>query len=64
MVEFPLVNGLTAGVIRGLGNIDLEITSRLISILFSLGALYCLYWFVKEISHQKLALLSLIFVIS
>ena len=60
MVEFPLVNGLTAGVIRELGNINLEITSRLISILFSLGALYCLYWFVKEISHQKLALLSLI----
>lgn len=58
MVEFPLVNALTAALIRAIPTLDLVITSRFISVLFSLGAILALYWLVRQISGHKIALLS------
>ncbi len=61
MVEFPLINGLVAVLLRTFPYLNLEITSRFVSILFSLGTLLSLYWLVKQTSQQKIALLAAFF---
>ncbi len=61
MVELPIINGLVAVVVRALPQLDLVITSRFISILFSLGAIISLYWFIKQISNSRAAILSVAF---
>lgn len=61
MVEFPLVNGLIAVLIRTLPQLDLVIASRFISVLFSLGTLLSLYWLTKQISNRVMANLSALF---
>ena len=58
MVEFPLINSLTALIVRGLGNGDLVMISRFVSILLSLGTIASLYWLIKQIANHRLALLS------
>ncbi|MFZ5437808.1 MAG: ArnT family glycosyltransferase [Patescibacteria group bacterium] len=59
MVEFPLINGLIASLIRALPFLPLVTTSRLISVLASLGTLVFIYRFAITISHNKqIALLS------
>lgn len=55
MVEFPLINGLIATLIRTLPFLPLVITSRFISILASLGTLVFIYQFVEIISKNKQA---------
>jgi 4-amino-4-deoxy-L-arabinose transferase-like glycosyltransferase len=61
MVEFPLINGLVATIIRALPQLDLIVTSRFVSILFSLGAIASLHWLVKQIADDKVALASAAF---
>ncbi|KUK79079.1 MAG: PMT family glycosyltransferase, 4-amino-4-deoxy-L-arabinose transferase [Microgenomates bacterium 39_7] len=61
MVEFPLINGFIAIILRALPEADLVITSRFISILASTGTMIFLYWFIKQILSHQLALLSVIF---
>lgn len=58
MVEFPLVNALVAGTLRLWPVLDLELTSRLVSIVFSIGTTIALYFLVKRISGSKVAFLS------
>lgn len=70
MVEFPLVNGMTAGMIRGIGPAfaggygeargmeELVIWGRLVSIVFSLGSMVFLYLIVRRFSGEKIALIS------
>lgn len=55
LVEFPIVNGLIAQVIRWSPNLPLELTSRLFSIAMSLITLVTLYLLVKNLSGEKLA---------
>ncbi len=61
MVEFPLVNGLAAILIRLLPQLDLVITSRFISVLFSLGTLLSLYWLTRQVSNRITANLAALF---
>ncbi|OGV91174.1 hypothetical protein A2783_01210 [Microgenomates group bacterium RIFCSPHIGHO2_01_FULL_45_11] len=64
MVEFPIINGLTARLYQFFPRFDLHVFSRLISIFFSLGTLIFLYLLVLEFSGKKEALLTaLVFVV-
>lgn len=59
MVEFPLVNGLTAGIIRGIGGIgELVVWGRMVSIVFSLGSIALLYLIVRKFSGEKIGLIA------
>jgi hypothetical protein len=58
MVEFPFVNAGIAIILKTFPFLDLVIFSRLVSIFASLGTIICLYYLVKEISGNKLALLT------
>lgn len=60
MVEFPLVNGLIAFVLRSNPNLDLVVTSRLFSIGASLAAMVALYWLSRSLYGRKIALVSLL----
>jgi len=56
MVEFPLINGLIAGVLRLIPALPLVLTSRIFSVLASLGTVYFLYNFTKLLTkNDKLA---------
>ena len=56
MVEFPILNGLTAIIIKFLPFIDQVLIGRLISVGFSLISLTAVYFLVKDISGQKIGL--------
>lgn len=58
MVEFPVINGLVALIIRVVPVLGVDLTSRLLAILASLGTLVFLYQFVKKISGQSTAELA------
>lgn len=58
MVEFPFVNALTAGLIKVIPILPLVPTSRVISILFSLGTLVSLFFLTKQLSGKKVAYLA------
>ncbi len=60
MVEFPIVNAFVAQLILLFPFLSLEVTSRVISILFSLGMLLSLYFFVLPISGKRVAYTVLI----
>lgn len=63
MVEFPLVNALVAWIVMNTGW-SLVITSRVVSMLFSLGTLVCLYLLVEKLSGKTVArLTALIFAV-
>lgn len=55
MVEFPFINAGIASLIRWFPSLPLVPTSRLVSILFSLGTLVSLYFLVRNISTPKTA---------
>lgn len=62
MVEFPFINGSIAFLLRALPFLQLELTSRLISILFSLATIGSLFVLVKTVTkNRNLALLSSFF---
>lgn len=58
MVEFPIINALTATLIRALPFLPLVATSRVVSILFSLGTLLAIYFLVEMISGKRVALMA------
>ncbi|MBI2009627.1 MAG: glycosyltransferase family 39 protein [Candidatus Chisholmbacteria bacterium] len=61
MVEFPLINGLTAWlyqVLPGANELEIHVFSRLVSILFSLGSLVFLYFLVEKLSGNLEAFLA------
>lgn len=58
MVEFPFINGGLALILKTFKNLDLVFFSRLASVLISMLTIVVIYQLVKEISDQKLALLS------
>jgi 4-amino-4-deoxy-L-arabinose transferase-like glycosyltransferase len=58
MVEFPALNILTAAIIKAAPDLPLVQTSRMVSILLSLGTLISLFFFVKELFGLKTAYLS------
>lgn len=55
MVEFPIINGLIASIIRVFPSLPLVLTSRLFSVLASLGTLVFLYQLVLLITKNKQA---------
>lgn len=57
MVEFPFVNAGVAAIVMVTGA-NLEITSRLVSIAFSLIGLVSLFFLVKEFSDKRVAYLA------
>ncbi len=65
MVEFPVINGLTAGIVQimrqaGAFNdwTEIAMVERMISVIFSLGSIVGIYLLVKEILDEKIALIS------
>ena len=54
MVEFPIVNAFTAGIIL-LGNLQQQevLVGRLVSVFFSIMALLGIYYVGKELSGKK-----------
>jgi hypothetical protein len=58
LVEFPLINGAVALLVRATPSLPLELTSRLFSIMMSLIGLVALYGLVKNLSGEKLAFWS------
>ena len=55
MVEFPILNILTAAIALTFPGISVSILSRLISVLFSLGALTFLFSFTKQYFGSRIA---------
>lgn len=55
LVEFPLVNGVVAGILKAVPSLSLELTSRLFSIFMSLISIIALYGLVKNLSGERLA---------
>ncbi len=60
MVEFPLINAGIAGLIQLLPFLSIEITSRVVSILFSIGTLLSLFFLVSKISGKKIGYISVV----
>ncbi|KKU18631.1 MAG: hypothetical protein UY13_C0002G0340 [Candidatus Pacebacteria bacterium GW2011_GWB1_47_8] len=53
MVEFPLINGVLATLLRAIPSLPLVLTSRLATVLISLGSLWFLVDFVTKITGNK-----------
>lgn len=58
MVEFPLVNGVTAAVLRAFPQMDLVVTSRVMSIGASLVSLAALAWLVRSLHSRSIAFVA------
>ncbi len=58
MVEFPIVNAGIAAVLRTIPFLDLVVTSRLTSVLFSLGTLVGIYFIGKAWSNRRVGFFS------
>jgi 4-amino-4-deoxy-L-arabinose transferase-like glycosyltransferase len=58
MVEFPFINAGVALVLRTIPGLDLVVTSRLASILFSLGTIISLYFLGKRWANESVGYLS------
>jgi len=65
MVEFPVVNGLAAGIIREIGGIreiegigELVVWERLVSIVFSLGSIVFLFLIAGRLSGERVGLIA------
>jgi 4-amino-4-deoxy-L-arabinose transferase-like glycosyltransferase len=61
MVEFPLVNGLLAYLLRAFPSLDLVLVSRLASVVASLFSLYFLALIVRGVYGDRIALASAFF---
>lgn len=57
MVEFPLVNALVAAIVQ-IFPFSITTTSRVTSVLFSLGSIAAFYYFLKNFYSEKTALLA------
>lgn len=60
LVEFPFVNGIVASIVRAFPSFSLEVTSRALSIIFSLGMLTCLFFLVTAISGKRVGYTAVI----
>jgi hypothetical protein len=58
MVEFPFVNAVVALLVSILPSVGVVVMSRVVSIIFSLGTIVCIFFFVKSLTGQKLAYTS------
>lgn len=65
MVEFPFINGLTAGIVQIMKQADalndwteIVAVERVVSVIFSLGSIIGIYLLVKEILDEKIALIA------
>lgn len=58
MVEFPFINAGTAALLQAFPSLPLVPTSRMISVLFSLGTLISLFLFVRSRSGLRVAYMS------
>lgn len=58
MVEFPWIHAVVASILRAIPQFSLVVVSRLLTIMFSLGTLLSLYFFVKLISNKSTAHLA------
>lgn len=58
MVEFPIINALTAALLQLFSFLPLVPTSRFISIVLSLGALVSIYFLAEKISGKRVAVVS------
>ncbi len=58
MVEFPFINAGIAVILRIFPQLPLVPTSRFVSVLFSIGTLFFLYKFVKDLSGKNVAFIS------
>ena len=58
MVEFPFINALTALLLRTFTFLPLVPTSRVISLIFSLGTVATIFYLVKSITSFKQAYLT------
>lgn len=55
MVEFPIYNLITASILKTVPQLQLEATSRVISILFSLGTLISIFFLTRSYFGKKAA---------
>jgi len=55
MAEFPIINALIASIVIIIPSADIVVVSRLLSILFSVGTIICLYYLANHISGKKVA---------
>lgn len=58
MVEFPIVNGMLAVLLRSFPSLDLVVTSRLASVLASLVSLVCLMLIVRRVAGDRVSLMA------
>lgn len=58
MVEFPFINAGIALLLQAVPALPLVGTSRIVSVLFSLGALVSLYYLVRALSGRAVAVLA------
>jgi len=65
MVEFPFINGLTAGIVQIMRQAEIfndwteiVMVERIVSVIFSLGSIIGIYFLVKEIIDEKIALVA------
>jgi len=58
MVEFPILNALTAIIIKALPRVSEALLGRLVSVIFSLIALAAFYSLIKNVLGKKIALWS------
>lgn len=58
MVEFPIYNIIVAFILKTLPSLQLEATSRMVSIIFSLGTLVSIFFLTKSVYGKKTAHLA------
>jgi len=58
MVEMPFINAFIATIVRAQPSLNMEIVSRIVSILFSVGTALSLFFLVKKISGKAVAFYS------
>lgn len=58
MVEFPIINAVTALILTNFSWLNEVITGRIISLVFSMGTLLALYTLTYQLSGKKVALLA------
>lgn len=60
MVEFPLLNAVSAAVVLLFNLTSVDVVSRLVSVVLSLGTLIFLFALTQKISGKRVALITLI----
>ncbi len=61
MVEFPFYNILVAAILKAIPALPLVPTSRIVSALFSIGTLFCLFFLARSYYGKKVGYLTAFF---